>query len=480
MSTLNRDRYGLVLTTSSREAAQLYAEGVDLLLESSYGAEECLQRAIAMDEDFALAHAALSLLQMVLTSGEAQASAARAQRLVRNATLREQRHVEGISLFVHGQAAQALDIILEVLAQTPRDAVLMRVANRILQLGCSGAGAPDFPQRFHALLHSLAPSYGDDWAFLSHYAFAHHEVGQLDEALELAERSLALRPTNGHAVHSIAHVHFEKGQAVAGGDFLGPWLEGYNSGSQFNVHLSWHQALFELAQGQYTEAIARYENAIRSTVVQRSPASLADSASLMWRMRLYGQRNPNLAVHEISQQAEVAADTDGPAFRDAHAALAFAAQGDHESMRRMVKRLERRAAQGHALTGEITLPLVRGIAEFAAERYGAAIAHLEAVMPQVVRIGGSHAQREVFEDTLVEAYVRGQRHARAVEALRERLDRRDTVRDRFWLARVRAEDGAAEAARTMLGDVARNWRRADPDSSEMNILHTLMGAVSTP
>ena len=217
-----RDRYGLALTTTSPAAAEHYIEGIDLLLEQCYGPEQRFTQAIEADEGFALAHAALAMMQLFRgAASDAKASAARAQQLVRSATRREQQHTEAIALFINGSGPQSLALILEHLDEFPRDALMMRVSNRLYMLGCSGAGVKNFPDELYAMLHKLEPSYGDDWAFLGQYAFAHHEIGRLDESLSLAERSLAARPTSGHASHSVAHVYFEKGNAADGGDFLG-------------------------------------------------------------------------------------------------------------------------------------------------------------------------------------------------------------------------------------------------------------------
>ena len=59
------------------------------------------------------------------------------------------------------------------------------------------------------------------------------------------------------------------------------------------MHLSWHQALFELATGHYAQAIASYENDIRPSVVAKNLGFLADGASLMWRMKIYGDAIQN-------------------------------------------------------------------------------------------------------------------------------------------------------------------------------------------
>ena len=77
-----RDRYGFALTTTSAEARDAYVAGVDLTLSANHGAEQQFRRAIACDEDLAVAHAALArTLQVLGKIPEAKAAAARAQAL---------------------------------------------------------------------------------------------------------------------------------------------------------------------------------------------------------------------------------------------------------------------------------------------------------------------------------------------------------------------------------------------------------------
>ena len=191
--------------------------------------------------------------------------------------------------------------------------------------------------------------------------------------------------------------------------------------------------------GRPENAVTLYEDHIRSTVVKKNIGSLADSASLMWRMKLYGdgQAGPWDEVREIALPA---AEKPGPAFTDAHAALAFAGGGYAAEMGRMIAGLDAHAADGNALATEITLPLSKGIDAFAHGAYDDAADHLDGLVDQLPRLGGSHAQREVFEDTILESYIRAGRFDNAQDFLHTRLKRRTSVREELWLQRTEGVD----------------------------------------
>jgi hypothetical protein len=56
------------------------------------------------------------------------------------------------------------------------------------------------------------------------------------------------------------------------------------------------------------------------------------------------------------------------------------------------------------------------------------------VLDDVVRMGGSHAQREIVEDTFIIALIRNGELPRARTMLDCRLHRRPSPRDSRWLA----------------------------------------------
>lgn len=184
-----------------------------------------------------------------------------------------------------------------------------------------------------------------------------------------------------------------------------------------------------------------------------------------------------MSWEEVRVQGTPAAERPGPAFRDAHAALAFIASGDTENRDKLLDRLQQEASKGNLLAREITLPLVRGVDAFAQGDYPKAVEMLEPVFPQLTRIGGSHAQREVFEDTLLEAYLRAEQLDKAEEMLRSRLMQRASPRDTFWLGRVQAGKGEMEQARDTLGQASESWLNGDPTSPELTRLKQLAGTL---
>ncbi|MCZ6875668.1 MAG: hypothetical protein O7G88_19430, partial [bacterium] len=308
------------------------------------------------------------------------------------------------------------------------------------------------------------------WAFLGQYAWANHEIGQIEEGRRLAEHSLELRPTNAVAAHSVAHVCFEMGEYQQGGEFLGEWLEGFDRRAQYRVHLSWHQCLFDLAMGCYQRVLQRYDDDIRQAVVAKQVRALQDSASLMWRWKLYGGADLSGTWQEVRDLALPATENSGPAFRDGHAALAFATASDDLMLGQLIDRLRDLAAQGNVLAAEATLPLVQGISAFAHGEYAEAARLLGPLYPQLTRIGGSHAQREVFEDTILEAFLRAGEFDQAEALLQTRLSQRASARDLFRVGRIQASRGQQDEASASFNDVMQRWQDADRDSPEFATL----------
>ena len=431
-----RDRFDLPITAASVPAVDDYVAGVDLLLSANPGAEQRLARAVANDPDFALAHIAHArLLQLQARLPEARAAAARSEALRNRVSAREKRHIDAIALAIRGFATEALDVVNMQAAEFPRDALPLSLALGVFGL-LGFSGRLDHHEAQLALLQELAPSWGEDWWFLGYLGWAYIETGAVEVGTRLVERSLAGNPRNAHAAHQRVHGFFESGDAAGGAAFLEAWLPDYDRAGQLHCHLSWHLALFELARGNSDRARAIYLDSIRPSVAQSAPMlSLADSASFLWRWRLYGTTPPlELEWDEVAAHARRHFPRASLAFADLHASLAEAATGDGNAAKARITGLHSLSEQGRLPSGKVAPALCAGAVALALGDNVRAATVLEAALADLPRIGGSHAQREVFEDSLIIAYLRSGQPNKAAPLLRSRLVRRPSARDEVWLA----------------------------------------------
>ena len=425
---MSRDRYGLSLSTSSAAACEAYVEGVDRFLASHAAPEEAFDRALAADPGFALAHIGRARsLQLLGRGAQAQAAAARARELGASLDRRERQHIEALALAVAGQGGRALALICEHIAEFPRDAMALAAANGVYGL-VGFSGRQDRNEAMLALLDSVAPAYGDDWWFLGAHGFARTEALGWKAGAPLLERALTLAPRNAHAAHAWAHVCYEKGDDHGGATFVAAWMPEYPKSASLHCHLSWHQALFELGQGRPDAALALYEADIRPGASRCAPFStLVDSASLLWRRELAGAPRRPEAWSAVAEHARVSFPDVGLAFLDVHCAVALAAAGEVDELDRWVSRLRRADAEGRVPAGAVVPIVARAMGAFAQGRHEETIAALAPVLDQLVRVGGSWAQRDLFEHTLLAAYLRAGRAADAQALLRRRVDRRPSV-----------------------------------------------------
>jgi hypothetical protein len=87
---------------------------------------------------------------------------------------------------------------------------------------------------------------------------------------------------------------------------------------------------------------------------------------------------------------------------------------------------------------ELLPDLAAGFAAYVEGDHVTASDHLLRRASDFERVGGSHAQREVFEDTLIHALTRAGRLDEAAARLQARLDRRPSPLDLALLNRTRS------------------------------------------
>ena len=432
----HHDRYGLPLSTSSHEAASAYREGIDLMLAGWTGTAEMLERAITADPDFALAHIARARVHAFYQQGDlARQKAARARELVaRRGTERERSHVETLALAIEGRLLEAIASTLTHVDAWPRDAVVLS-----LPLGAFGlfafSGMADHDRARHALCERVARHYGEDWWFLTMSGWAMTENGDVVRGRAVTERGFDLRRQNAHAAHAVLHAMFEDGSIDAADRLVDEWVPGYGRDGILHGHIRWHQALGALERDDATRALAIYADVLQPSVTQAPPLNaVTDSASLLWRLSAYGHAVPKQLWLDADTAAQKLFPKSSLSFADVHMALFAAATQNHEALAGRLAVIEQRLADGKLPAGPVVPAICRALAAFADEDYASCVQTLAPVLGQVSRIGGSHAQRELIEDTYIVALMRSGDLAQARSLLDRRLHRRPSLRDRRWQA----------------------------------------------
>jgi len=401
-----RDRYDLALTTTSPAARDAYVQASGLALTFYPGAVEAYERALAADPGFALAHAGKA--QILVRQGDAaagRAALAVAKDLAPGVSEREASHIAFFDLAFSGQTEAALAALYAHLAKWPRDALVVNTAaNPNGVIGASGRIGQK--QKIAALMDSLAPHYGDDFWFVSYHAMALSEDGQLGPARAKIEQSVAANPNNAHGAHGFAHICYESGELERGRSFLSAWLATYPRDGFFYGHLSWHLSLFEIQAGNWTEATRLYRDAIALDRHSGGPQQkVSDGAAFLWRSELAGHPRDAAAWRALREYANSALPRPGSGLADLHVVLAQAVMHDDAALNARASQMEAMAREGRYPSGSYLPALAPGFAAFERGDFSAAIQALAPLAGENERIGGSRAQHDLIDFTLLRAYL---------------------------------------------------------------------------
>jgi hypothetical protein len=333
---------------------------------------------------------------------------------------REASHLAFFDLLVTGQAAAALDAGRTHLESWPRDRMVANMCGSFAGL-LTFSGRISRSEELLALMTRLAPHYGDDWWFTTHHAMALIEAGQRTTARPMIERALGQNSHNAWAAHTFAHYCYEDGDPHTARAFLTSWLPTYPTTAPFYGHLSWHLALGELEVGNAAAALRLYHTAVAVDAHSGPPrGKLSDGASFLWRWELAGHPRDQAAWQAMLDFINETFPRSGLGFADLHIVLAQAVAGDGAAIEQRIRQMEGLQRDGQYPTGPVVPALAHAFAAFQRQDFTAAIKAIEPIMDQRYRVGGSRAQVDLMEFTLLRAYAASGR----VDDVRRMLDER--------------------------------------------------------
>ena len=309
-----------------------------------------------------------------------------------------------------GRIDAAIDAVHAHLAAWPRDALVVATAANPNGL-IGGSGRIGQKRQIAELMDSLAPHYGDDYWFLSYHAMALSEDGRLAAARPKIERSVALNPNNAHGAHGFAHVCYESGEAETARAYLSSWLATYPRDGFFYGHLSWHLSLCEIQLGNWAAGAAAISGRHRARPPQRRTAT--ENVGWGGVFMALGTRRSSARCRRLARDVRVCEKRAAAAGQRARRSARHPGAGGDAAMTPRSTPAPARWRSWRAKGVTRPAPTCRNW-RAALRRSNAGILPraIEALAPlagENERIGGSRAQHDLIEFTLLKAYLNADR-----------------------------------------------------------------------
>lgn len=425
--TTTIDCHGNPLSPASDAALTAYAQALHEFHCYQGDPVATLMAATEAEPTFAMGHLMHAWLLLLSTEPSARddALALLARAAPHAGTAREQAHLQAARAFAAGRWGDAGRVLEDLSLACPRDALALQAGHLVDFLRGDARLLRD---RMARALPAWRPEEPGVHAVLAMHAFGLEECGDLAQAEAQARRALALQPDDAWAHHAVVHVMETQGRSAEGLAFAhersAHWAGGF-----FAVHNAWHLALFHLDQGDFDGALALFDGPVwgsRSALV----LDLVDAAALLWRLQLV----PGLSAAQQAALGErfgavCAAWTDALgdsgrghcAFNDWHAGIAAAGAGQGGFLQALRDAAAPPHSDNAAIAREVGQPLLEALDALSAGRPAQAVALLRDVRPRASRFGGSHAQRELIDLTLLHAATQAGQTALARALVAERL-----------------------------------------------------------
>jgi len=418
---LSHDHHGNALSGASHSTAEAYSQAVSLFSLYSGDPVGAADAIIREQPDCVMAHALQAWLYLLGTdpAGIPVARHTIEQAKALPATERERGHLAALSHLAEGRWYDASRVIEDVAIENPRD-LLALIAGH--QLDFFTGNARLLRNRISRALPAWSPDMASHHALLGMHAFGLEENGEYALAEKQGRAALEAAPTDGWARHAVAHVMEMQGRHDEGIAFMRDDMANWTQGSFLAVHNWWHLALYHLELGQIEEVLALVDGPITGGA-QPLMLELVDASAMLWRLHLRGVDLGDRWERLVARY-QAAWSPGLYAFNDLHALMAFIGAGRRdlaETVLAMQPIAAVSAGDNAGFSQDVGYPLMRAFKAFGEGRYREAVGLIRPVRHITARFGGSNAQRDVIELTLIEAALRAEDEPLARALAGERL-----------------------------------------------------------
>ncbi|HYJ98710.1 MAG TPA: tetratricopeptide repeat protein [Burkholderiaceae bacterium] len=381
------------------------------------------QQALAASPDMTMAHVLVAYLNLLGTepAGNLAAREALQAALPLPADEREALHVRAVAHLVNGRWHAAGLVLEDLSIRYPLDLLALQAGHQVDFFTGHSRMLRDRIARAEGAWHLGMPGYH---AVQSMYAFGLEETGDYTRAEAIGRRAVGLEERDGWAWHAVAHVMEMQNRRRDGVAWLGAHPQTWSDGSFFAIHNWWHLALFHLGLDETDEVLKLVDARILGTE-SAVILDMIDASAMLWRLHLRGIDVGN-RWQALADRWSVVAEAGNYAFNDLHAMMAFVGADRQADAARLLA-TQARALQLDGDNAQFLCDVGRAATQavhaFGAGRYAEAAQLLRPLRSKAYRFGGSHAQRDVIDLTLIEAAERDGQKLFADALKRERAAR---------------------------------------------------------
>uniref|UniRef100_A0A8R1DZ77 Tetratricopeptide repeat protein 38 n=1 Tax=Caenorhabditis japonica TaxID=281687 RepID=A0A8R1DZ77_CAEJA len=319
---------------------------------------------------------------------------------------REKRHVKAAVLWGRGKHHEAAATWDRLLDDYPTDLIAVKFSHDAHFFNGSSSGKRNAVEKVIGKWNADLPCY----SYLhGMYAFGLEECGEYAQAEVEAEHALALNRFDCWASHAKAHVLEMNGRHREGKEFMYNTEDDWRQGWMLATHNYWHTALFHIEFAEHESALEIFDREVANRFNRtNSLLDMVDASSLLWRLELEGVNVGKERWRKIENLGKYI-DNHSIVFNDVHLGVALYRQGELETENELRSSLDKYSSllseDNAQISKTIGMPLYDGMLNFAHGNYDTAAEKMLPIRDKVVQIGGSHAQRDMFVQTLIQSCI---------------------------------------------------------------------------
>lgn len=423
------DLFGLELSTNQPKAVNSWNKAVLAFLAHASDTPFHLDNALDKSDFFPMVHLAKGYFGMLMGRRELVRGSTEEYLLAKrqfqdfNITERENFYLQGLEYLISGKFTNTVKQLNNLLERFPEDGFAAKLIHSIQFILGDSMG-------MRTTLESIIGSYTEDNPSRGYihgcYAFALEETGEYERAESNGKKAVEITSNDAWGLHAVAHVYDMTARDDEGIQWLQSRSDSWEHCNNFRYHCWWHLALLYLDRGEFERVLELYDNEVRIDKTD-DYRDIANGASLLTRLELEGV-DVGSRWEELADFSENRTDDNCIIFADVHYSLSLLADNRTSAVEKLNTQLSDLAKGNNidmaGIAKDVGLPIINGLKSFYDRNYNRSFRELVKVGPKVQKIGGSHAQRDVFDRLTIESAIHSGHANVALDLLKDRYKKR--------------------------------------------------------